>query len=58
MLADLVGSCVLVAVRVVEDPEVGAVKAPPEVMEPAEADHVTAVDGLPVPATVAPQVMD
>jgi hypothetical protein len=38
---DLVGSCVLVAVMVTEDPVLGAVKRPAEVMEPAEADQVT-----------------
>jgi hypothetical protein len=39
---DLVGSCVLVAVTVTDVPLLGAVRTPAGVIEPAEADHVTA----------------
>jgi len=38
--ADLVGSCVLFAVRVTDVPESGAVKLPVEEMVPAVADQV------------------
>ncbi len=48
----------LVAVTVIDVPESGAVTTPAGVTLPAEADQVTADDGLPVPTAVAVQVTD
>jgi len=42
VVADLVGSWMLVALTMTEVPVVGAVRTPAEVMVPAEADQVTA----------------
>ncbi len=55
--ADLVESCVLVAVMVAAVPVVGAVNTPAELMVPAEADQETAEEKLPVPCTGAEQVV-
>lgn len=49
--ADLVGSCVLVAVTVTVVPVAGAVSRPAGVIVPAEADQVTAELKLFVPVT-------
>lgn len=45
----LVVSCVLVAVTVAVDAELGPVRTPPLLMVPAVVDHVTAELKLPVP---------
>ncbi len=53
--ADLVESCILVAVTVTDVPVEGAVSTPAGEMAPAEARQVTAVEMLPVPCTDALQ---
>jgi len=53
--ADLAVFCTLVAVTVTAEPVVGAVRTPFDVMLPLEADHVTALEKLPVPVTGAVQ---
>lgn len=52
-VADLVVSCVLVAVMVTDPAVAGAANSPAVLMAPAAADHVTAELKLPVPCTVA-----
>jgi hypothetical protein len=52
-LADLVGSCVLVAVTVAVPAEAGAVKTPAAFTVPLVADQATAELYVPVPFTVA-----
>ncbi len=56
--ADLVGSWTLVAVTTSDAPVEGAVRTPAGVMDPAEADQVTAGDGLLTPTAVAAQGID
>jgi hypothetical protein len=53
VVADFVGSCVLVAVSVAVPAEAGAVKTPLAFTVPLLADQVTAELKLPVPFTVA-----
>ena len=57
---DLVGSATLVAVTVMEDAsrERGAVRTPVALIEPIEADQLTAVEKLPAPCTVAAQPVE
>jgi hypothetical protein len=52
-VADLVVSCVLVALTTIVPFEAGAVTRPACVMEPTLADQTTPVPNAPVPATVA-----